>query len=155
MGFLFAVILELPIAIFPLRYIACNLSLGFSGFLFAMSIAKDIKTSLHSIDMRVKANKTPSIIIFKQMCKLIHFTALKPLSSSLANFRIIFDMTKGYRMIFDKTMFLFPEYCIVFWTYIRFPWRFSFWVVVVSKFIKYFSRKKKGRHSWSVRQILQ
>lgn len=102
-GYLVGVLLEMPIAIFSLRYLASNLSMAFSGFLFALSISKDIKNTLSLIDVRVKANKTPSRIICKQMCKLIHFTALKP-SVKFMLFQNIFLIRKWKWVRWDLTI---------------------------------------------------
>lgn len=92
-GYGIAVLLQLKMVSLPLRYIASNLTLAFTGFLFALSIAKDIKVTAHSMSERAKAStlseKTMSTL-YKQFCDLIRFTSMKPLSIFHA-FRKIFS----------------------------------------------------------------
>lgn len=81
LSYSFAVLLELYMVWFPLRFISCFLTLGFSGLVFSFSIVKDVRDRLDEFN-KIAKTKQPLPNIFEPLFVLIRFTNLRELSSS-------------------------------------------------------------------------
>lgn len=65
------------------------MSLAFGSYVFAISLAKDVKVYLNEIDQHIKSKKTRSEIMPK-LNEFIQFTNLRELSFFLLKFHIDF-----------------------------------------------------------------
>lgn len=59
-GYLITIILEYIIYGYELFVIACTVTIGIGAFLFAMSVAEEIQSILHSINAEIQANENIS-----------------------------------------------------------------------------------------------
>lgn len=71
-GYALAVTLQIKIASIPVRFIACFLSLASGCFLFSLSLARDLKGGVHSINENAHEKFT-----CEQIIDLIRFSNLK------------------------------------------------------------------------------
>lgn len=70
-GFSVAVVLQIIIIGYPLRFLACYASLALGAYMFAIAFVKDILDDLKSLNDNLKAT-SPESDVYKKLCEVIH-----------------------------------------------------------------------------------